>query len=90
MKPFVLNQHGRIVFPSNFFPELDFSVGPRRFHICRAHADARRVLETGRIPHDFVCPLGRSSCPFGRALEQQPGQAIVLSVRRETTALRGW
>jgi 3-oxoacyl-(acyl-carrier-protein) synthase III len=26
MKPFVLNQHGRIVFPSNFFPELDFSV----------------------------------------------------------------
>jgi 3-oxoacyl-(acyl-carrier-protein) synthase III len=26
MKPFVLNRHGRIVFPSNFFPELDFSV----------------------------------------------------------------
>jgi 3-oxoacyl-[acyl-carrier-protein] synthase III len=26
MKPFVVNQHGRIVFPSNFFPELDFSV----------------------------------------------------------------
>jgi 3-oxoacyl-[acyl-carrier-protein] synthase III len=26
MKPFVLNRHGRIVFPFNFFPELDFSV----------------------------------------------------------------
>jgi 3-oxoacyl-[acyl-carrier-protein] synthase III len=26
MKPFVLNRYGRIVFPSNFFPELDFSV----------------------------------------------------------------
>ncbi len=26
MKPFVINQHGRIVFPCNFFPELDFSV----------------------------------------------------------------
>ena len=26
MQPFVLNRHGRLVFPSNFFPELDFSV----------------------------------------------------------------
>ena len=26
MKPFVLNRQGRLVFPSNFFPELDFSV----------------------------------------------------------------
>src|ERR671932_877122 len=26
MKPFVLNRSGRLVFPSNFFPELDFSV----------------------------------------------------------------
>ena len=26
MKPFVVNSHGRLVFPSNFFPELDFSV----------------------------------------------------------------
>lgn len=26
MKPFVVNRAGRIVFPSNFFPELDFSV----------------------------------------------------------------
>jgi len=25
MQPFELNRHGRIVFPSNFFPELDFS-----------------------------------------------------------------
>jgi 3-oxoacyl-[acyl-carrier-protein] synthase-3 len=26
VKPFVVNRYGRIVFPSNFFPELDFSV----------------------------------------------------------------
>jgi 3-oxoacyl-[acyl-carrier-protein] synthase III len=26
MKPFVVNRHGRLVFPSNFFPELDFRV----------------------------------------------------------------
>lgn len=26
MKPFVVNRYGRIIFPFNFFPELDFSV----------------------------------------------------------------
>ena len=26
MQPFVLNRHGRLVFPSNFLPDLDFSV----------------------------------------------------------------
>lgn len=26
MKPFVVNRQGRLVFPSNFFPELDFTV----------------------------------------------------------------
>ncbi len=26
MKPFVVNNHERLVFPANFFPELDFSV----------------------------------------------------------------
>ena len=26
LKPFVINSHGNIVFPGNFFPELDFSV----------------------------------------------------------------
>ena len=26
MKPFIVNRFGRIVFPFNFFPELDFSV----------------------------------------------------------------
>jgi len=26
LKPFVTNSHGRIVFPCNFFPELDFSL----------------------------------------------------------------
>ena len=33
LKPFVINSHGRIVFPGNFFPELDFSVfkGQKQF-----------------------------------------------------------
>ena len=26
MKEFVINKHGRIVLPFNFFPDLDFSV----------------------------------------------------------------
>ena len=26
LKPFVVNRYGRIVFPFNFFAELDFSV----------------------------------------------------------------
>jgi len=26
MQPFVVNRHDRIVFPSNFIPELDLSV----------------------------------------------------------------
>ena len=26
MQPYVLNRHGRMVFPSNFLPELDLSV----------------------------------------------------------------
>jgi 3-oxoacyl-[acyl-carrier-protein] synthase-3 len=26
LKPFVINRHGRVVLPCNFFPELDFSV----------------------------------------------------------------
>ena len=26
MQPFVINRHGRLVFPSNFMPDLDFSV----------------------------------------------------------------
>jgi 3-oxoacyl-[acyl-carrier-protein] synthase III len=26
MKPFVVNRYGRIVFPYNFFPALDFTV----------------------------------------------------------------
>ena len=26
MKPFILNRHGRMVFPSSYFPEMDFAV----------------------------------------------------------------
>jgi 3-oxoacyl-(acyl-carrier-protein) reductase len=33
LKPFIINSHGHIVFPGNFFPELDFSVfrGQKQF-----------------------------------------------------------
>jgi len=33
LKPFIINSHGQIVFPGNFFPELDFSVfrGQKQF-----------------------------------------------------------
>jgi 3-oxoacyl-[acyl-carrier-protein] synthase III len=33
VKPFVINSHGRLVFPCNFFPELDFSAitSPKQF-----------------------------------------------------------
>lgn len=38
LKPFVINRHGRLVFPCNFFPELDFSV----FETLQQFADAIR------------------------------------------------
>jgi len=44
--------------------EVVFFLEERTFHICRAHRDARRVIETGIIPAGFTCPLGRADCPF--------------------------
>jgi 3-oxoacyl-[acyl-carrier-protein] synthase-3 len=38
LKPFVINSHGRLVFPCNFFPELDFSV----FHTPQEFTDVIR------------------------------------------------
>ena len=42
MKPFVINRYGRMVFPSNFFPNLDFSVF-RSFHLTGEHRIEARV-----------------------------------------------
>jgi hypothetical protein len=76
----------------NAHAEIAFFLEGRRFHICRAHADARRVARAGRIPHDFACPLASASCPFTRALARRPGRAIVLSLegRAPGQTARSW
>ena len=43
MQPFVLNRHGRLIFPSNIFPELDFSVITSQDQLDRV---VRRDFET--------------------------------------------
>src|ERR1700751_230070 len=48
LKPFVINSHGRIVFPGNFFPELDFSV----FKTLRAFAAVIRRDFGEKAPTD--------------------------------------
>ena len=49
MPPFVVNRHGRIVFPENFFPRLDFRLfaGPEDFEamIKRDFDEKRRTNE---------------------------------------------
>lgn len=62
--------------------ELRFFLVERSFHICRAHAVARRVAATGVVPADFSCPFARGDCPFIRALAVRPGHAIALVPRR--------
>ena len=48
----------------NAHPEVGFYLRERLFHICRAHPQARRVVQRGIVPTDWRCPLGRSACPF--------------------------
>ena len=43
MQPFVLNRHGKLIFPSNIFPELDFSVITSQDQLDRV---VRRDFET--------------------------------------------
>lgn len=47
-------------------PELVLAYEPptRTFHICTQHAAARECLATGRVPTEFVCPVGSTSCPL--------------------------
>ena len=56
--------------------DVVFFLEERKFHICRAHPKARRVLETGVVPATFACPLGRQRCPLASAV--RPGCSIVL------------
>lgn len=64
----------------NAHPEKGFFLRERTFHICSAHADARRVLADGVIPADFVCPRRDAACPFESALRDGEG-AIVFEAR---------
>lgn len=58
--------------------DVKFHLGPRPFHICRAHAAAREALREGRIPATFGCPLDRSDCPM-RALIDAAGGSVQLT-----------
>ena len=44
-------------------PNIVFHLEEREFHICRAHARARRVIREGRIAAGFTCPGGNTDCP---------------------------
>jgi hypothetical protein len=71
----------------NSHEEIDFFLREYRGHICRAHADARRVIDTGVIPPGFRCPRDAASCPFASASALAAGQALHL-VTRDGTARR--
>lgn len=43
-------------------------------HICAAHAEARRVLSRGHVPHDFRCPRADLACPMRVLLANCPGR----------------
>lgn len=58
--------------------DVPFFLEEQRFHICRAHAAARKVAETGVLPADFSCPLRQSTCPFDAARSLHPGCSIHL------------
>lgn len=62
----------------NGHEEVGFYLQERRFHICRAHAAARRVVRAGVIPGGFTCPRRAADCPFATAAACVPGQAVRL------------
>ena len=62
----------------NSHEEVGFYLQERRFHICRAHAAARRVVRAGVIPAGFACPRRAADCPFAAAAACVPGQAVQL------------
>jgi hypothetical protein len=64
----------------NSHEEVGFYLQERRFHICRAHAAARRVVCTGVIPAGFECPVRAAACPFAAAAVLVPAHAVRLRV----------
>jgi hypothetical protein len=59
-------------------PELVLVAPPvvRTFHICTRHEAARAVLEAGRIPADFRCPLSLEDCPMRRLVRAGTNQVL--------------
>ena len=51
----------------NAHEEVGFFLQERHFHICRAHAAARAVIERGTIPAGFSCPRTAADCPLASA-----------------------
>src|SRR5690349_22331420 len=73
--------------PSDFYEYLvghEIYLEDRSFHICSAHAQARAVVEQGRIGHDFECPRASASCPLRRILAQRPGHDCLLQLGKRT------
>ncbi|MFK7987058.1 MAG: hypothetical protein AB8I08_13620 [Sandaracinaceae bacterium] len=66
----------------NGHPNRPFYLRQRTFHICRAHARARRVIAEGWIPAGFRCPIACAACPFVSALSTHPGKALRLRLLR--------
>ena len=60
MQPFVVNRHGRLVFPSNFIPELDFSVIDTE----------QQLVDVIRRDFEKKAPTGTD------ILEQDPGRLV--------------
>jgi len=65
----------------NNHEEVQFFLLDRSFHICRAHAMAREVIEEGVLPADFVCPLGNAACPMRTILLHAQGKSVAIRVR---------
>jgi hypothetical protein len=75
----------------NGHEEIGFYLQERRFHICRRHARARRVIATGVIEAGFACPRGEATCPFAAAAACAPGHAVALvPLRPRQRTARAW
>src|SRR3970040_869941 len=92
MKPFVLNRYGRMVFPSNFFPELDFSVFEtlEQFAaVIKRDFEENAPTETdivACVDPPRVCPLRRGQCATGaRPVGAPPPASATPSSCRSTS-----
>jgi hypothetical protein len=80
----------------NAHEEVGFFLQERHFHICRAHAAARAVIERGTIPAGFSCPRAAADCPFasagalvsGARVDLVPAPRAFSSARRHTVSTR--